>query len=52
MLENAFNLSRQIPLYVLRISIYIFDSKAVQQTTRSIHIKIIMTNTTFLETAV
>ena len=51
MIENAFNLSGKIPLYVLGISLYTSDSKAVQKTTRSIYITIIMTNTSFLETA-
>ena len=51
MIENAFNLSEKIPLYVLGISLYTSDSKAVQKTTRSIYITIIMTNTFFLETA-
>ena len=50
MIENAFNLSGKIPLYVLGISLHTSDSKAVQKTTRSIYITI-MTNTIFLETA-
>ena len=50
MIENAFNLSGKIPLYVLGISLHTSDSKAVQKTTRSIYITIIMTNTIFLET--
>ena len=31
MIENAFNLSEKIPLYVLGISLYTSDSKAVQK---------------------
>ena len=38
-------------MYLLRISLDISDSKAVQKTTRSIYTTIIITNTSFLETA-
>ena len=51
MIKNAFNLSGKIPFYALGISLHTSDSKAVQKTTRSIYITIIMTNTIFLETA-
>ena len=38
-------------MYLLRISLDISDSKAVHKTTRSIYITIIITNTSFSETA-